>query len=677
MKKSLAAIFPKDFVWKFPSQFKLIFAYVLFFLAILTLYRLTFLGVYFYRLEDVKVSEVLHALLLGIRFDLSTISMVLGLFAVLSALPFLNRYSSYRFFWGYTPLLLSLWMIAHLVADIIYYENANKHIGYEGFVFLGKDLGVLFVSAFEQNPYLSIGTLLFLVFFLPASTWVFRKFNPYRYDANISWKQDLIQFIIIVAVVIIGIRGGLQTSPIRATNAIVSGNTFANNLALNGVFTSVMDLKSQSIPGFLRMDPKDYIEVVRKEIRYEGAEFVSDRYPLLRLQKETNKNVAPNVVLIMLENWTGKFIRPISDGLVDGKEVAPNFNKLLIKGRFFNHFMASGGRTTNGMMSILTGIPDRPGLTVVRTHQVLGNFSGMGSIFGKLGYDTFFVTGGDLSFDNKNTLMPHWGFKDVSGEKEIVKLNRFKLGSWGYDDEDVLTILHEKISSSKKPFLGVALTLTTHYPYRTPAESFNIFGKETRDSDFLNVYHYADYAIDRFMQKAEKSPYFSNTIFVFVADHTHHRYLDYYDDRRVPFLIYAPGRVKPGLEESIASQLDVIPTILGLVGKETYFSAMGRNLLAKGRSESAYYAYGNLFGWIQEDVFYARFFDGKEDFAYDTDMPREKKDICKVDHAPCDHVGVKARAYLNLSYDLLNQNLIFPTDKELEKIIHKEMSAVE
>lgn len=388
MKKRLAAILPKDFVWKFPSQFKLIFVYVLFFFAILTLYRFTFLGVYFYRLEDIKTSEMLRALLLGVRFDLATISMVLGLFAVLSAVPYLNRYSYYRFFWGYTPIILSLWMISHLVADIIYYENANKHIGYEGFVFLGKDLGVLLKSAFEQNPFLSIGTLFFLAVFLPVSTWIFKKFNPYKY-VELSWKQELIQLVLILAVVIIGIRGGLQTSPIRATNAIVSGNTFANNLALNGVFTSVMDMKSQSIPGFLRMDSKEYIEVVRKEISYEGAEFISNRYPLLRVQKETNKGTPPNIVLILLENWTGKFIRPISDGLVDGKEVAPNFNQLIKKGKFFNHFMASGGRTTNGMMSILTGVPDRPGLTVVRTHQVLGNFSGLGSIFGKMGYDTF------------------------------------------------------------------------------------------------------------------------------------------------------------------------------------------------------------------------------------------------------------------------------------------------
>ncbi|MBM9501430.1 sulfatase-like hydrolase/transferase [Leptospira sp. 201903071] len=649
---------------RIPTHLKLIFSYVVYFAVILLLYKIAFLSVYWYRLHGVPLDEIAVAFLLGFRFDLAVIGMTLGVFAFLSVLPFLNRFKAYRFFWGYTPILLGIWMIAHLIADIIYFENANKHIGYEGFVFIGKDLGVILKSALEQNTATFIIGIGFLLVFLPVSTWLFLKYNPYEYKRE-SWKTYGAHIGIVLVLSIIAIRGGIQESPIRATNAIVSGNNFVNNIALNGVFTSIMDLKSQSIPKFLKLETEEAVEIVRKEIEYPGAEFVSEKFPILRVQKETNQGTPPNIILIMLENWTGKFIRPISDGLVDGKEVAPHFNQLLKKGRFYNRFIASGGRTTNGMMSILTGIPDRPGLTVVRTHQVLGNFSGIGSIFKRMGYDTFFVTGGDLSFDNKSTLMPHWGFDTVMGEKEISKLGRFKLGAWGYDDADVLQLLHERISNSKKPILGLALTLTTHYPYRTPSEKFRIFGPETRDYDFLNVYNYADWAVHNFITQAEKSGYFKNTIFVFVADHTHHRYLDYYEDRNVPFLIYAPGRIAPALDETIASQLDVIPTILGLVGKKVAFSAMGRNLLAPGRSQTAYFAYGNLFGWIENEHFYLRFFDGKEDLSYNIIPPREKNNFCEKDPNVCEEMSRKAKAYLNLSYDLLNRNVVFPSETEL------------
>ncbi|TGK14181.1 LTA synthase family protein [Leptospira stimsonii] len=649
---------------RIPTHLKLIFSYVVYFAVILLLYKIAFLSVYWYRLHGVPLDEIAIAFLLGFRFDLAVIGMTLGLFAFLSVLPYLNRFKAYRFFWGYTPILLGIWMIAHLIADIIYFENANKHIGYEGFVFIGKDLGVILKSALEQNTTTFIIGIGFLLIFLPVSTWLFLKYNPYEYKRE-SWKTYGAHLGIVLILTIIAVRGGIQESPIRATNAIVSGNNFVNNIALNGVFTSIMDLKSQSIPKFLKLEMGEAVTIVRKEIEYSGAEFVSEKYPILRVQKETNPGTPPNIVLIMLENWTGKFIRPISDGLVEGKEVAPHFNQLLKKGRFYNRFIASGGRTTNGMMSILTGIPDRPGLTVVRTHQVLGNFSGIGSIFKRMGYETFFVTGGDLSFDNKSTLMPHWGFDTVMGEKEISKLGRFKLGAWGYDDADVLQLLHERISASKKPILGLALTLTTHYPYRTPSEKFRIFGPETRDYDFLNVYNYADWAVHNFITQAEKSGYFKNTIFVFVADHTHHRYLDYYEDRNVPFLIYAPGRIAPALDETIASQLDVIPTILGLVGKKVTFSAMGRNLLAPGRTQTAYFAYGNLFGWIENEHFYLRFFDGIEDLSYNIVPPREKNNFCEKDPSVCEEMSKKAKAYLNLSYDLLNKNIVFPSETEL------------
>ncbi|TGK61761.1 alkaline phosphatase family protein [Leptospira wolffii] len=651
---------------RLPTNLKLIGGYAIYFAIVLILYKIAFLWVYSYRLQEANTGDVLFAILVGFRFDLSVIAMLLGVFAFLSCLPYLNRFKTFTFIWGYFPILISVWMISHLIADIVYFENANKHIGYEGFVFIGKDMGVILKSAFEQNPLLAVIASALILIFLPVSTVLFLKYNPYHYESE-KWKRDSILSVVVLVIAIFAVRGGFQETPLRASNAIVSGHSFVNNIALNGVFTSIMDLKSQSIPNYLKSDIQDSIRTVREEISYEGAEFVGKKYPLLRKQKQTNNGKPPNIVLILLENWTGKFIDPISDGKVFDKELTPNFNQLLRKGKFFTRFFASGGRTTNGMMSILTGIPDRPGLTVVRTHQVLGNFSGLGSIFKGLGYDTFFVTGGDLSFDNKATLMPHWGFDTVMGEKEIAKLDRFKIGAWGYDDADVLQVLHEQISKSKKPFLGVSLTLSTHYPYRAPDPKFRIFKETERDFEYLNVYHYADWAIRDFMDRAEKSKYFDNTIFVFVADHTHHRYLDYYEDRNIPFLIYAPGRIKPGFDDKDASQLDVIPTILGLVGKETYFSAMGRDLLAPKKTESAYFAYGNLIGWIESDLFYIHFVDGNRNLKYSANGPRMEVDLCDKDQKICDKHFHKARAFFNLSHDLMNKNLVFPTPQELEK----------
>src|SRR5690606_15312950 len=153
---------------------------------------------------------------------------------------------------------------------------------------------------------------------------------------------------------------------------------------------------------------------------------------------------APNVVVIILEGWTGKFVRPIGEGRVAGRVVTPHFNRLAGQGLLFTRFYASGGRTTNGLIAMIGGIPDRPGLTAVRTRQILNRFSGLGSVLkDQLGYRTLFIAGNDLSFNNKRTIMSHWGYEKLIGKAAIAAMPKekgFRLGAWGYDDGDLYQI---------------------------------------------------------------------------------------------------------------------------------------------------------------------------------------------------------------------------------------------
>ncbi|HMV45988.1 MAG TPA: sulfatase-like hydrolase/transferase, partial [Leptospiraceae bacterium] len=532
-------------------------------LIIFSFYRFIFFVKYSYRINfsEVNVSTILLAFATGIRFDISTLAILFGALFVLSCIDLLNHKKLYVLLWSFTPILITIFVLAILIADVLYFEHANKHIGYEAYVFLGKDLILIVGSLLEENKLIFIAGVFTLVA-IPFSVYsIYKKYHSYRHldtPILISSLKALAALILII----IGIRGGLQESPIRTSNAILSDNNLINNLALNGVYTAITDFKSHSIAKSDRMNLQEAVAIVRNEIKYTGSNFISEKYPLLRKTIPTSKEAKnPNIVLVILENWTGKFINPISSGKVNGKEVAPHFNQLLKEGIFFQRFFASGGRTPNGMMSILTGIPDRPGLTVIRTPQAMGYFSGIASIMKQANYRTIFATGGDLTFDNKHKMMPHWGFEEIYGKKDMDESKRYAIGAWGYDDADVFDVLHSKIKDHKedRPFFATVLTLTTHYPYRAPREEFNIFGKETEDSEFLNVYHYADWAVNNFLEKAKQSSYFENTIFFFVADHTHHRFLDYYEDRNIPFLIYSPSRFKGEIRNDIATQLDVIP----------------------------------------------------------------------------------------------------------------------
>ncbi|MDZ4725383.1 MAG: sulfatase-like hydrolase/transferase [Leptospira sp.] len=646
----------------------LYFSYLTLFLILFTSIRFLFLGIYSYRIQSFDWIQIIFTFLIGIRYDLASAAMILGFGYLISKISFLNQFISFRILWTFYPILAFLFCFGHLISDLIYYENANKHIGYEAVIFFA-DLPILLKSLFLESPILLTFILIALVSLIYFSLKIYLKWKIYSYiDKTKPWKQ-ILKFTMGVLFIGIFVRGGLQQSPLRATNAIVGEDTTINNIALNGFYTTVMDLKSQSIPTHLKMNLSDAVKIVREETNYEGSIFLNDpEYPLLRKQLETNHEKVPNIVLIFQESWTGKFVWPISDGIIYGKELTPFYNQLAKKGHSFKNFYANGGRTSNGLMSVITGIPDRPGLTAVRSHQILGNFSSLGNLFHNWGYETIFITGDDLQFDNLGKILPHWGFKKIIGKKEIADTGKHQIGAWGYDDESIYDILLEQMNTayaSGKPFLGTALTMTTHYPYKVPDKKFEIFNSDKQDYDYLNTYHYSDWAISNFMSKMEKTPYFKDTIFVFVADHTHHRYLSYYEDRNVPFLIYSPKFIKPKLDDTISSQLDVLPTILGLVGKEIQFASMGRNLRAPNlKPGRAYFAYGAAYGWIEGNQFVYQWVDGDNSLHFTANPPYVDDAICNANKNLCANSLIKGKSFFNVSIELMNQNRIFPGESK-------------
>lgn len=648
---------------KIPSNLRIVSGFTIGYLILFFIYRICFLFAFSSKFASSSVSDVLLAFLVGIRFDLSVCAILLGPFWILSAIHPLNRFRVYSIFWGIVPILLFFWAGAHLIGDVLYFGETNKHLGYEGFVFLGPELAIILKSFFVGHTILAILSFAAIATLPPFSIFQYIQKKLYTFDPSRK-KSELLQLLILPPVIFLLVRGGFQSRPLRASDAMISETYIVNQLVLNGIFTSVMDIKNQSIPRNLFVSYEDSIVSVRKEIDYPGATFVSEKYPILRETKETNPNTPPNIVLVLLESWTGKYAYTNGTILPQGKKIAPHFENLIRQGTYFSSFFASGGRTTNGLLSTLTGIPDGPGLTVVRTPRILSRFGGLGTILKSVGYETFFLHGGDVNFDNMNFLFSHWGFDTVLGQEYFDSLGKYKPGPWGYYDGDLLNELHEILMRQRAPFLAVTLTLTTHYPYKTPEREDEVFSAPLEEADYFNVYRYADKSIHNFLEKAKKAPYFKNTVFIFVGDHAHHRNLDYFEDRNIPFLIYSPGRIPSKIDPRISSQLDVIPTVLGIVGKKVRFSAMGRDLLSEDISGGvAYFAFGNFIGWIEGNwIFYS--LTDKVRISPFSIIPRiGETEECKTTPAKCEAYHTKAKSFWNLSYELMNSNLIYPPKK--------------
>ncbi|TGM55287.1 alkaline phosphatase family protein [Leptospira biflexa] len=649
---------------------RIFLTYLCFGFLTLFLHRVLFFFVYSYRLEEINHLLILKAFLIGFRFDLVTVSIALVVFYILSIPEFLSRNQLYRNLWLVTPLIIYPFCVLHLFADLLYFENANKHIGYEAIVFLG-DLDVLVVSAWSEAPFKILSFFLVILLYVLGIRFWFRK-NKIGYQVNETQpkRYTIPKIILWILFFFIGLRGGPQESPLRASEAIISDDALINQIALNGIYTTINDFKSQSIPKHLKMSDSEMLSIVKEEIQFEGAEFLDDpNFPLVRKFNETTGKKPTNIVLVIQESWTGKFVWPISDGIWLGKEITPYYNQLARRGHSFSKFYANGGRTSNALLSVLTSIPDRPGLTAIRTPQILSHFSAIGNIFSELGYETSFITGDDLKFDSLATILPHFGYKTLIGKEDFRKSGLYQIGAWGYDDEHLYSKAIEEMDAyqkKKKPFLMTILTMTTHYPYKVPDKKYEIFDSSVTDYDYLNTYHYSDAALEVFMKEIQKRDYFDNTLFVFVGDHTHHRYLSYYEDRMVPFMLYAPKYIKPKLDERIASQLDVLPTILGVIGKETYFAGFGKNLLAPNvKSGSTYFAYGSACGWIDEEKILYQSVDGDTQFIFQMVPPYAEDPVCNPNRTNCTKQTQNAKAFFNLSLELMNRNTLYPLEGSL------------
>ncbi|TGJ98945.1 LTA synthase family protein [Leptospira langatensis] len=646
---------------KIPQNLKIIGSYFTLYFLTLFLTRLAFEIDNSSKIAGEGFYKILVSFALGARFDLAVIAILLGWIWFLSCIHYLNRMKYYRLAWGTLPILIYFWMIGYLVADFVYYRESSKHLGYEGSLFLTGDFFVVLKSAIRHDSFLILSSLLVVLFLLPFSMRRFAKWDPYK-GSKSAKHLEYSQIPLALIIVFVLIRGGLQSRPLRVSDAVFSDNRALNCLSMNGIYTMVADMFNQSVNQDLRMSKLRSLNIVKDKISYPGSKFINDSFPLMRETiPKTNKGKSPNIVIILLESWTGKFLKPSGSGIVDGKEVTPEMNQLIRQGMFFEHFIATGGRTANGLLSTLTGIPDLPGLTVLRRQEIVNKFSSVASVLKQGGYESYFLYGGDITFDNMNVLFKNWGFDHILDEEHIKSTGKYETGDWGYFDGDTLQHLHEQMMGARSPFLMVSLTLTTHYPYRTPNKSFDIFSSNVTDYDYLNSLHYADWAIGKFMEKAKSSPYFEDTVFFFVADHSHHKHLEPFEDRNIPFLIYSPKYVKPSKEDRIASQLDVIPTVLGFVNKSVKFSSMGRNLLDLDKNDPgfAYFAYGNLIGWVDKDVLLYHFVDSEKKHTYSMvgDKPNS---YCEEHGMECKTDDNNAKAFLNLSENLLEKNQIFP-----------------
>ncbi len=285
-----------------------------------------------------------------------------------------------------------------------------------------------------------------------------------------------------------------------------------------------------------------------------------------------------NVVLISVESFSAEFMSAF--GNKNG--ITPNMDRLGKEGMLFTQIYATGTRTVRGLEALALSVPPTPGHSIVkRPHN--DQLLTVGEIFNEKGYESLYIYGGYGYFDNMNAFFSGNGYTVV--DRTALKAEDIHFENiWGVADEDLFTLSLRELDqryAAGKPFFAHIMTTSNHRPFTYPKDRIDIPSKSGRDGGVK----YTDWAIGDFVERAKAKPWFDNTLFVIVADHTHSgRGKQELPPKNyhIPLVFYAPAHIKPAQVATIASQIDVSPTILGFLNFSYKSKFFGQDILRDG-----------------------------------------------------------------------------------------------
>lgn len=537
--------------------------YATIFLLIETLLRLTLLGRAMFDVEFGRL-YVVDVMLRGLWFDIVTGSFFMAGIA---------------FFW----LVLPTARIAEIVLRFLFcftllFDAVAEHLFWSEFTtrfnFIAVDYLVytqeVIGNIVESYP---LYPLLAGIFVGAAGmTWLSLRYWPVvALHAPFKRRAAVCGTVLAASIALLAISSPEQ--------AAIEGNAEAQEVAANGMYNLFSAFRHNEISysRFYSTRPdRDITNNARNLLFEHESNFVHpEGDDLTRHIKSRGGELHRNVVVVVMESMSADYM-----GTFGNKEnLTPNLDQLAREGLLFSDLYATGTRTVRGLEAVTLSIPPTPGQSIIRRPGNENLFS-LGFVFKDRGYDTSFLYGGYGYFDNMSAFFAGNGF-NVIDRTGLAKEEIQFANVWGVCDEDIFARAvrdADHLHASGKPFLQLIMTTSNHRPYTYPEGRIDIPSHSNR----LGGVKYADYSIGKLVEQARTKPWFKNTVFVFVADHTAgaggkaeldpHKY-------HIPMIFYAPGFIKPSRYEKVASQIDLAPVLLGLLHFNYYTKFFGEDLL--------------------------------------------------------------------------------------------------
>lgn len=404
-----------------------------------------------------------------------------------------------------------------------------------------------------------------------------------RGDASPSIPQRIVYslaLLLCTAALFIPIRGGFSTGTNHTGSVYFSENIQLNHAAVNPIFSFVESVNHQQELGtkYRYMEGKEADEIFSSLVH-------------TRLRRDAVRHDY-NVIVIGLESFS-KYIMTEA-GHVSG--VTPNLDRLSREGIYFTNFYANSFRTDRGLVSILSGFPAQPTMSVMDVPHISTSLPSLAATLLRNGYDTHFYYGGDTNYSNMKSYVVGTGFSKVTSEVDFPMSQR--TGKWGVPDEYILGAMFEDIKQAKsdRPFYKALMTGSSHEPFDVPYSS----GLEER----LNAFAYTDYCLGDFISKMKGLKLWKNTLIAIVPDHLG-AYPDVMDNYQlwryeIPLIITGGAVEAPERIATIGSQIDICATVLGMLGIEHDDFVYSKDLLDADAPHYAIFDFPDAMGFVDD-----------------------------------------------------------------------------
>ncbi|QYK12751.1 LTA synthase family protein [Shewanella rhizosphaerae] len=385
--------------------------------------------------------------------------------------------------------------------------------------------------------------------------------------------------LLVIAVTLMGARSSLGHRPLNPAMVAFADDPLVNSLVVNSSYSLVfaidqMAAEANASKVYGKLEKSQIIDSIRKDSGRPLSAFTSESLPSVTYNQASFQGKPKNLVIILQESLGARFT-----GYLGGLPLTPNIDALAQEGWAFNRLYATGTRSVRGIEAVTTGFTPTPARSVVKLGKSQTDFFTIADLLKMNGYETQFIYGGESHFDNMRSFFLGNGFSD------IVDQNDYKdpvfVGSWGVSDEDLLKRANnefEQFHKEGKPFFSLVFSSSNHEPFEFPDGRIELYDqpKQTRN----NTAKYADYAVGEFFKLAKASSYWKDTLFVVVADHESRvggASLVPVEQFRIPAIIIGDG-ITPKMDQRVASQIDLAPTLLSLMGVSGSYPMLGRDL---------------------------------------------------------------------------------------------------